>query len=73
MGKGYKDRRREQRAREMEQRTKDEEVLKEELEQEQKEKFDNYQTLKKQTKELSQPDKVVEICSYRLLVKTKFV
>ena len=66
MGKGHKDRRREQRAREMEQRSKDEQSLKEEVELEQQKKFDNYQTLKKQNaEEVRQMKKVVETCSYR--------
>ncbi len=56
MGKGYKDRRREKRALEMEERDKDEHLLKEELEEEN-------QVLKKQNEEQTINEKLIETCS----------
>jgi len=57
MGKGYKDRRRERRAREMEEHDKDESSLKEELYEEIEKKNEEIQLLKKQN------EKSIETCS----------
>ena len=71
MGKGHKDRRREQRARELEQVSTEERLLKEEAQREADEKNEAHQKLKQQqhqqNDEQVQPEKLVETCSYRSL------
>lgn len=63
MGKGHKDRRKEKRAQEMEEREKDERLLKEELSEEIEKKNDEIQLLKKQNEEQLNNEKLIETCS----------
>ncbi|CAF1256793.1 unnamed protein product [Rotaria magnacalcarata] len=63
MGKGHKDRRREKRARESEELSKDEHLLKEELQQENEKKNEEYQLLRKQNKEQAINEKSIETLS----------
>jgi hypothetical protein len=73
MGKGHKDRRREQRARELEQCSTEERLLKEEIQHEADEKTEAHHKLKQQqhTDEQVQQQKLVETCNYRLLTLLK--
>ena len=70
MGKGHKDRRREQRALELAQCSQEERLLKEEIQREADEKIEAHQQLKQQphTEEQVQQEKLIETCRYRLLI-----